>query len=271
MIFDLKKKKAIKNFLFQEGRLLERKIYSVIFENEAEISFFNALKAYQNFDKGFGNGLEPDLLVPDSTGIATETALCLLDMMDLSDTKLIREISGWAYNHINEAGIIPHPPKDLKSFPHQSWWENPDDDRILAISGFLSKFKAVNPDSEQKIVDRIINVKLPEKIEIYDYPLFIYAIYHKEYKGREKVLNYFIELLPGLIEKNREHHILFGRYWYHAITLLPQKIVNASAEYVIRNIKEDGGIVNPYPQLPWWRPIFTLDALLLLKKFHFIN
>jgi len=36
MKVDLKKRRAFKFFLFQEGRLLERKIYSVIFENEPE-------------------------------------------------------------------------------------------------------------------------------------------------------------------------------------------------------------------------------------------
>jgi len=271
MKIDLKKKKAFKDFLFQKGRLLERKIYSVIFENDSEVSFFTALEAYQNSDKGFGNGLEPDLLLPKSTGIATETALCLLDMMNLSNSHLVQDISIWMYNKMNEVGILPYPPEDLKDFPHQSWWENSDDERILALSGLLSKFGLVNPCAEQKITGRILPSNLPQKIEIYSYPLFIYVLYHKEYEEREKILNHFISLIPDLLKRNQQHHLLFSRYWYHAIDLLPRRLVNKAADEVVNDLKEDGGLTNPYPQLPWWRPIFTLDAFLLLKKYHYID
>ena len=269
MKIDLKNKKALKDFLFQTGRLLERKVYSVIFENKPKISFLPALKAYQNTDKGFGHGLEPDLLTPSSTGVGAETALCLLDMVDLPINNLVQEIAGWVYQHINDIGILPYPPEDLMDYPHQPWWENADNERILAVSGFLSKFHVVNPEGEQKIARHIQKKELPQKIEIYDYPLFVYALYHQDYKEREKILNHFIPLLPGLMINKKEHHPLFSRYWYHAIPLLPKKLVDEAAENVINDIKEDGGIVNPYPQLPWWRPIFTLDAFLLLRKYHY--
>jgi len=271
MKIDLKKRRAFKNFLFQEGRLLERKMYSVIFENEPEPSFLKTLKVYQNSDNGFGNGIEPDLLTPSSTGIGAETALCLLDMMDFSKNSMIQEISAWVYHYINEAGILPYPPRDLMEYPHQPWWENPDDDRILAVSGLLSKYNEINPKAELKINHYVRTKGLPKKIEMYNYPLFVYALYHKDFKDRVKILNHFINLIPDFIVNNEKHHPLFSRYWYHAIPLLPQKLVDESADCLINNIQEDGGIENPYPQLPWWRPIFTLDALLLLRKYNYLK
>ena len=33
---------------------------------------------------------------------------------------------------------------------------------------------------------------------------------------------------------------------------------------------EDGGVATPYPDLPWWCPIFTLDGLILLKRYGFL-
>ena len=271
MKVDLKKRRAFKFFLFQEGRLLERKIYSVIFKNEPKSSFLKTLKAYQNSDNGFGNGIEPDLSTPSSTGIGAETALYLLDMIDSSKNSTVKEIAAWVYHHISEAGILPHPPKDLMEYPHQLWWENPDDDRILTISGLLSKFNEVNPKVELKINHHVRIKELPKKIEIYDYPLFVYALHHKDCKEREKILNHFIYLLPEFITNNKKYHLLFSRYWYHAIPLLPKKLIDKSADYLINNIQEDGGIENPYPQLPWWRPIFTLDAFLLLKKYNYLK
>lgn len=271
MKIDLKKRRVFKKFLFQEGRLLERKMYSVIFENEPTLSFLKILKSYQNFDDGFGNGIEPDLLTPSSTGIGAETTLCLLDMMNFSKNSLIQEITAWVCHHISEAGILPYPPKDLMEYPHQPWWENPDDDRILAVSGLLSKFNKINLKTELKISHYVQTKELPQKIEMYNYPLFVYALYHKDFKDRVKILNHFLNLIPGFIVNNKKHHPLFSRYWYHAIPLLPQKLIDESADYLINNIQEDGGIENPYPQLPWWRPIFTLDAFLLLKRHNYLK
>ncbi|MFW9785857.1 MAG: hypothetical protein ACFFFB_26470, partial [Candidatus Heimdallarchaeota archaeon] len=72
--------KKIKNFVFIKGRLIERKLYSFFFENGEKEDVLKSLIAYQNSDGGFGNGIEPDLLCPDSTAIGAETALYLLDL-----------------------------------------------------------------------------------------------------------------------------------------------------------------------------------------------
>ena len=34
---------------------------------------------------------------------------------------------------------------------------------------------------------------------------------------------------------------------------------------------EDGGVATPYPDLPWWRPVFTLDGLILLKRYGLLQ
>lgn len=52
-----------------------------------------------------------------------------------------------------------------------------------------------------------------------------------------------------------------------AIPFLSDEIVNKSAAEFINKIQDDGAVINPYPQFPWWRSIFTLDGLIILKKF----
>jgi len=39
------------------------------------------------------------------------------------------------------------------------------------------------------------------------------------------------------------------------------------AAYFLGNFEEDGGIKILYQNLPWWRPIFSLDGLIFLKKY----
>ena len=39
---------------------------------------------------------------------------------------------------------------------------------------------------------------------------------------------------------------------------------------VVEGLQEDGAVVTPYPDLPWWRPIFTLDGLMAMKKLSLV-
>ena len=69
-------------FIFRNGRLLERKLFEYFFENGSKQACIMALLAYQNPDGGFGNGIEPDLLCPDSTAVGAELAVALLAQGD---------------------------------------------------------------------------------------------------------------------------------------------------------------------------------------------
>jgi len=70
----------VKLFIFSKGRLLERKMFSYFFEEGRKEEVLKVLVGYQNHDGGFGNGVEPDLLCPDSSAIGAETALYILDL-----------------------------------------------------------------------------------------------------------------------------------------------------------------------------------------------
>ncbi|MFX1317135.1 MAG: hypothetical protein ACFE9T_14840, partial [Promethearchaeota archaeon] len=74
--------KKIKEFIFKNSRLLERRLFSFFFEKGEKNDVIKALVAYQNLDGGFGNGIEPDLLCPDSSAIGAETAMYYFDLLD---------------------------------------------------------------------------------------------------------------------------------------------------------------------------------------------
>ncbi|MCJ7432535.1 MAG: hypothetical protein MUO77_03515, partial [Anaerolineales bacterium] len=71
-----------KTFIFKNGRLLERKLCEYFFENGSKQACIKALLAFQNTDGGYGNGIEPDLLCPDSTAIGAEFALHVLELLE---------------------------------------------------------------------------------------------------------------------------------------------------------------------------------------------
>ena len=112
--------------------------------------------------------------------------------------------------------------------------------------------------------------QVPSEINVYDYPFFIYALYNEEFINRKEVLELYMKDFTSFLVKNIDHNPLFSRYWSYAIPFVSDEIVKKYADVFLNNIQDDGAVRNPYPQYPWWRPIYTLDGLIILKKYGFI-
>lgn len=261
----------IKDFIFSNGRLLERQLYCYFFENAGKEGCIKALLAYQNSDGGFGNGIEPDILCPDSTAIGAETAMYILDLLEYINNEITDQLFNWIIKEQNEEGYINHPPKIMYKYPFQKWWNNPDDQRIFALSGFLKKWGLKDATFFEKVKKFYTNSSLLEEFTFYDYPYFIYLKYLGENKEEKKMLQHIIKQLPSIFEDNKEHYPLFGRHWFHALDIADKKMVENEANNFFNGLKEDGGLKIIYQNLPWWRPIWTLDGLIILKKYKLIK
>src|SRR5512139_484748 len=85
-----------RRFLSSSARPLERALFAHEFESAPKRGVLGALAAYQNADGGFGHALEPHLRLPDSSGIATLTALDVLrELHAASDEPLVRRAVAW--------------------------------------------------------------------------------------------------------------------------------------------------------------------------------
>jgi hypothetical protein len=62
-------------FIWENGRLLERRLFDYFFRGGSKESVLSAIKAYQNEDGGFGHALEPDLRTPESQPLYVEFGL----------------------------------------------------------------------------------------------------------------------------------------------------------------------------------------------------
>jgi hypothetical protein len=258
---------AFKRHLFATGRLLERAAWLAVFEERPGSLLLRALAAYQNADGGFGHGLEPDLLTPSSSAIAAETALCLMDMTGFTDEGMLRGIVSWVENNLNAEGTLPHPPADLRDYPFQSWWQGPDETRVLAVAGLLHKRGVrLSDEAGERIKTLALRAPRPEKLEMYSYPLFVYALYTPEFHPRAEIIEHFLARLPGLRENKELPAPLFSRYWYHALPLIGPEAARREAAQFIAALQEDGCLPDPFPELPWWRAILTLDGLILLER-----
>jgi hypothetical protein len=266
-----KKFNKIKEFIFKNSRLLERKFFSYFFEEGNKEEVIKVLAAYQNADGGFGNGIEPDLLCPNSTAIGAETAMYYIDLLDYEENEMTDQLFDWIIKEQNEEGYIYHPPKSMYNYPFQEWWNRPDDLRIFALSGFLKKWGLEDNDFFKQVKNFYLNSTLPEEFTFYEYPYFIYLKYLGESKEEKNLLQNIINQLPSIFAKNKEHYPLFGRHWYHALDIVDKKEVENEMDNFFKGLKDDGGLEIIYQNLPWWRPIWTLDGLILLKKSRLIE
>lgn len=255
-----------KSFIFEYGRLLERNLYLYFFENGSLEVCLRALGAYQNPDGGFGNGLEPDLLCPDSTAIGAETAMYVLDLLEHHDQVMMAGLTRWLLSNQNEQGIIEHPPAGLGDYPHQPWWENPDDDRVLVLAGLLNKWGVDLPEFFAGVRQYYLASEFRPRLSFYSYPCFVYLMYCGEDQEDRERFSRMQEQVPAFLDVQRAHFPLFSRYWFYVAEICGPDLLQREAERFVAILQEDGGIENPYPDLPWWRPIFTLDGLILLKK-----
>ena len=127
-------------FVFKTGRLLERQLFEYFFGSGVKAACLKALEAYQNADGGFGNALEPDIACPASSGIGAETALFVLDVLEEGGGEIAARVAGWAAAAQNVQGVIAHPPAGFERYPCQSWWQQPDPQRVLSLAGMLKKW-----------------------------------------------------------------------------------------------------------------------------------
>lgn len=255
-----------KTFIFKNGRLLERQFFEYFFGTGGKPACLKALFAYQNADGGFGNGIEPDILCPDSSTIGAETALVLLDMLEPPNLVDMVDLIGWVARSQNEAGFIEHPPANMAKYPHQPWWENPDQARVLALAGLMKKWGVGDPIFFARARSWFNQAKLPDEIAFYDYPYFIYLKYCQAGEADRMKFNRMVEQLPDFLDKHRAHFPLFSRYWFYAAEHVSDERLANEAAFFVSAIHADGNIDTPYPDLPWWNPIFLLDGLILLKK-----
>ena len=253
-------------FVFKNGRLLERKLWEYFFGGGTRESCLKALTAYQNADGGFGNGIDPDILCPDSSAVGAEVAMHVLELLQWPESEVSAGLIEWIVSNQNEAGFIDHPPHKMLAYPHQPWWKNPDPDRILMLAGVLKKWGIDRPEFYGRVKKYYRTTTLPPVERYYGYPHFVYLKYCGEGIEDQTKLAKMVERLPAFLKTHSEHFPLLSRGWMYAREYVSDEAWEREGSNFRNALQEDGGVKTLYPDLPWWRPIWTLNGCVLLNK-----
>lgn len=117
-----------RGFIYRNARPLDLARWQFHFENGSKENVLNALSFYQNADGGFGYGLEPDFLNPNSTPMATWAATEIIKEIEFSDKNhpIIKGILRYLESgeHFDAAlnqwfNTVP----SNNDYPHAIWWE----------------------------------------------------------------------------------------------------------------------------------------------------
>jgi hypothetical protein len=130
-------------FIWQNGRLLERRLFEYYFQGGSKDGVLQALRAYLNADGGFGHALEPDLRTPDSQPLYAEFGLRTLYEAKIRDADLASRVCDYVSRVADlSKGIMTITPSS-RNYPRAPHWNNPsseqpDFSRLTSIVGLLN-------------------------------------------------------------------------------------------------------------------------------------
>lgn len=115
----------ISTYLAANARPLDLALYDFHFNGGAAQSVMKQLATYQNVDGGFGNALEPDLRLPQSTALATWMAFRIMDEVSVgADNEVLQRGLKYlidSYDQTRTGWAIVRP--EVNDYPHAPWWE----------------------------------------------------------------------------------------------------------------------------------------------------
>ncbi|MCJ8012434.1 hypothetical protein MUG84_11890 [Paenibacillus sp. KQZ6P-2] len=284
--------KKARDFIYANGRLLDRRRFEFHFEQGSAEAVLNALRPYQNEDGGYGSALEPDMRTPYSQPIATEYALSIMDEIGSWDLAMLNGIVNYLKNSLREEGGFPRATVDVNDYPHAPWW-NTDKDHSGSINptgrilGLLYKQEVLPGLEEENWFARsaqFVWKSIPHACKS-DYHDLIQCITFLENvpdrKRAEQEWNRVDGWLqqPGTIELDPEakgyvHKVLewvpapgsYAKKW------ISDKDIKRHLEYLIREQQEDGGWNMSFDALSpgnesEWRSLITVDRLVTLRSY----
>ena len=259
-----------RQFVYRHGSLLDRKRFAFHFEGGSPNTVLDALRCYQNPDGGFGHGLELDVMCPASTPICAELALYYLDDLGVRDGDTLERLEKWIVRSQRGDGSLLNPSDEIRRYPHGPWWLGEDRVRTFSLAGLLAKAGRGSAEFFRRANRLFADHPFPPEIGKYDYPLFLYLTYAPVERGLSARMATIQDQLPAMLCRFQDHHplLVFSYRWVSDETC--RQVLEAQARLAAGDLEEDGGIRCPYPDLPWWRPVWTLEVLISLKRFGFL-
>jgi len=197
----------------ERGRKLGSLLIENLYSNKEKEIIVELLK-YQNPDKGFGQALEPDVRMPNSSIVATDMAVTILDEIHDEEIKknVVRDIVEYYEQTYNEEkGRFIMVTEEVEKYPHAIWWNFKD---------IETNFTYGNPD--------------PEVIGF----LFKYHQYTKKLDINSLINNVIDYIKNGFQKEAGMHHLLSVLKFYKRVDEDIKNIIKSDIMNVVNRLVE---------------------------------
>lgn len=292
-----------KKYILCNGRFLEKSRFENLFIQANEERVVHSISLYQNEDGGFGNALEPDFRLPDSSALATSVALSILtyyDHLPSAKRQIIRAIEYLERTYDDSIKGWADVPVEVNNYPHAPWWYreepinyisgNPTAELLAYMIQYAQHVNTLNLEEIKKIhLERLVKMTDFEAHEIRCYLKLYDHLNQEERLLVQSLLQKAYHKLVSLNENEWDEYYpaplsFFLSSQSNALEI-PQEHIEKNLNYVIERIKKFG--FNP-PTWKWssekenfkkswevaereWTGVLTYESLKMLKQFNRIE
>jgi hypothetical protein len=264
-----------RNFVYANGVLWERLLFSHLFEGRAVEPMLAAFKAYKNADNGFGHALEHDIRCPDSHPLALEFLLGALQRTGIEPGDLLDGTSHWVEMQRAEDGSLQNPAAVL-DYPHAPWWNGGGQDIPDAITARLLGFGKCTPflaDSTRRWVQANLTLKeiaatdwLFMNYHAYDYFMQVDDFLDVE-RLREATIANILRCAEEAPVGQHSAFFDFASTPHSPVALAADNgLIERCLTTVANGQQEDGSWQDEHGLSQWW-PWTTICALLTLRAY----
>lgn len=276
------------DFMWRNARLLERFLFSALFDGGSKEPVLAALRAYQNVDGGFGNALEPDKRCPDSQPQDIEFALHILDILDAKHDPMVARACDYLVTITTPEGGIPYALPSLNAYPHAEWWTTGDNppaslNPTAAIVGLLLKHGIQHPWIESATQFCWREIATTDTTEFHTLmPVITFLEYAPDRTRAEQELQRIAKRIsqPGVIEldPNAQGYVHKPLDWAptpqsYCRRLFDEETIAKHLAALANHQQPDGGwpikwdAISPAVELEW-RGRVTIGALRTLEAYR---
>jgi len=282
-----------KDFLYHNGRLIDRRRFEFFWGNGSAESVLDVLRGYQNEDGGFGNALESDIRCPDSQPVATEVALQIMDSVGVYDANILDGILRYLESiTVKETGGFPRAISTLNAYPHAPWWTTEVDgiaslNPTGSIVSYLYKQRVRTDFYDADWFKQTIAFlwQHMDQVNTQDFHDVIQCINFLTHTPEHEQKAAYIDRIdgwlsnPSLIERDpkAEGYVHKVLDWAPAADsyctkFISQQDIELHLEYLLQEQQADGGWTISWPVvsdacLLDWRGWITVERLLTLKSY----
>lgn len=297
--------KEVNNYMNNKARGLEKALFNYYFNDSSGNDILYMLEEYQNSDGGFGNGIEPDFRLLDSSPMGTSIGLRYLNMLaynNKAQRMIAKAVEYLEVTFDSKRNGWYSVPSTVNDYPHATHWEYRSDIGMTLIDyswgnptaeiiGYLYKYrKYLRKIDVFSLLDYAIE-NLNQRTEFTsEHEIFCYVKMYNNIddKYSTKIKNTIFLAISQLINVNEEEWtnyvpspLKFIDFDSNNLFGIDNKNIDNNLDYLVNILERDGKI---FPTWQWddyldqwgiakveWIGDLTLDAMLLLKKFNRIE